>query len=63
MYKHTNIRVCVHIQMCVDLLGRSLAAANIQLSVCWLSSVRRFVKLIILDTVWGQLLAIDNLEI
>ena len=51
--------VCVF----VCLLGRSLAAANIQLSVCWLSNVRRFVGLIILDTEWGQLLTIDNLKI
>ena len=54
--------VCVCVCMCVGLLGRSLAAANIQLSVCWLSSVIRFVGLIILDTGWGQLLTIDNLE-
>ena len=49
--------------MCVGHLGRSLAAANNQLSVCWLSSVRRFVGLMILDIGWGQLLTIDNLEI
>ena len=55
--------VCVCVCMYVGLLGRSLAAANIQLSVCWLSSVRHFVGLIILDTGWGQLLTIDNLEI
>ena len=55
--------VCVCVCMCVGLLGRSLAAANIQLSVCWLSSVRRFVGLIILNTGWGQLLTVDNLEI
>ena len=56
-------RGCVCVCMCVGLLGRSLAAANIQLSFCWLSSLRHFVGLIILDTGWGQLLTIYNLEI
>ena len=37
-------RGCVCVCACVGLLGRSLAA--IQLSVCWLYSVRRFVGLI-----------------
>ena len=44
--------------VCVGLLGRSLAAAYIQLC-----SVRRFVGLMILDIGWDQLLTIDNLEI
>ena len=50
--------VCVTVCVCAGLLGRSLAAANIQLC-----SVRRFVGLKILDIGWGQLLTIDNLEI